>query len=446
MARQPQYIQRVLIIVGGSIAGLTLSHCLNAAGIDNIVLEKHAEITSQVGASIGVLPNGAHILDQLGVFSKIGKLIEPLTSAHIAYPDGFILTSDYPVVVKERFGRAMVFLSRQELIQVLHSSFEDASHVHVNQRVAKVQQGKDRIRGNLVGGADSVHSKVRSEMWPPVDDSLPAYRLLGLTVEFSCIFGMSSAVTGLEVGEQVSCLYDGFTIMTYQGLGGRVYWLVVEKLDRKYIYPPLPRFSQQDAIDGCERHGGIWLRNTVHFRDVWANRETFAMTPLEEGLLRPWHSRRIVCVGDSIHKPTGQEVDGLLQSLQRKHSKRATHVCTMSAITARLHTRQGLFYSLIGRCLPAYFPTLPAELISVVVEGGNYLPLPDRQGTGWVIISKSTAVGLVLLMAMVGAVMFVTIVLSFLVSGTAANPNQLHCFLTVLRVRGLTSGYETWSH
>lgn len=92
-----------VIIVGGSISGLTLSHCLNAAGISNIVLEKHTDITAQVGASIGVLPNGAKILDQLGLFSRIEKLIEPLTRAHIAYPDGYVLASDYPVTVKERY-------------------------------------------------------------------------------------------------------------------------------------------------------------------------------------------------------------------------------------------------------------------------------------------------------------------------------------------------------
>ncbi|KAL5335611.1 hypothetical protein BJX70DRAFT_374615 [Aspergillus crustosus] len=446
-----------VIIVGGSIAGLTLSHCLNAAGIDNIVLEKHGEIASQVGASIGVLPNGARILDQLGLFDKIEKLIEPLVTAHIAFPDGYTFTSDYPVAVKERFGRPMAFLSRQELIQVLYSSFEDASHIHVNQRVARVQQGKDRIRvvteagttyeGDLVVGADGVHSKVRAEMWS-YSNSPDLGRIAlrghkGLTVEYSCIFGISSAVTGLEVGEQVASMHDGFTIMTYQGLGGRVYWFVVEKLDRKYTYPHLPRFTQQDAANGCERLGDVWLRNTVHFRDVWANRETFAMTALEECVLRPWHSGRIVCIGDSIHKmtpnlgqganlaiedaaelanflhdltltardsktkPSAHEIDRLLQSFQRKHLPRVKHVCRMSALMCRIHTRDRLVYSLLGRYVAPYFNTLPAEFISATVHKAvvlDYLPLllPDREGSGWLLPrqAKMVGVGCTLVVAM----------------------------------------------
>ncbi|KAL2844065.1 hypothetical protein BJY01DRAFT_264077 [Aspergillus pseudoustus] len=439
-----------VIIVGGSIAGLTLSLCLNAAGIENIVLEKHAEIGSQVGASIGVLPNGGRILDQLGVFPKIEKLIEPLTSAHIAYPDGFTLRSDYPVTVKERFGRPMAFLTRQELIQVLHDSFEDASHIHVNQRVAKVQQGKDRVRvvtedglsyeGDLVVGADGVHSKVRSEMWS-FSNSPDLARIAlrehrALTVEYSCIFGVSSATPGLEVGEQVASFHDGFTIMTYQGLGGRVYWFVVEKLDRKYTYPHIPRFTQQDAINGCERLAGVWLRNAVHFQDVWARRETFAMTALEECVLRPWHSGRIVCIGDSIHKmtpnlgqganlaiedaaelanflhamltsrrtttskskPSSHEINDLLQSFEKKQIKRATHIVKMSALMSRLHARQGLFNTILARYITPYFPTLPADFISMVVDGAvvlDYLPVPPREATGWQLLNQLRLIALV---------------------------------------------------
>jgi ribosomal protein S27E len=48
-----------VIIVGGSVAGLTLAHCLHHSNIDYVVLEAREEIAPQVGASIVVLPNGA---------------------------------------------------------------------------------------------------------------------------------------------------------------------------------------------------------------------------------------------------------------------------------------------------------------------------------------------------------------------------------------------------
>lgn len=55
-----------VIIAGGSIAGLSLALMLEKNGIDFLVLEGYPSVAPQVGASIGVLPNGLRILDQLG--------------------------------------------------------------------------------------------------------------------------------------------------------------------------------------------------------------------------------------------------------------------------------------------------------------------------------------------------------------------------------------------
>ncbi|KAL4985227.1 hypothetical protein BDW68DRAFT_165519 [Aspergillus falconensis] len=47
-----------VIIVGGSVAGLILAHCLYRANIDHLVLEERLEISPQEGASIGLWPTG----------------------------------------------------------------------------------------------------------------------------------------------------------------------------------------------------------------------------------------------------------------------------------------------------------------------------------------------------------------------------------------------------
>ena len=55
-----------VIIIGGSIAGLSLANILERVGIDFIVLEAYHEIAPQVGASIAIYPHFARILDQIG--------------------------------------------------------------------------------------------------------------------------------------------------------------------------------------------------------------------------------------------------------------------------------------------------------------------------------------------------------------------------------------------
>jgi FAD dependent monooxygenase len=83
-----------VIIVGGSVAGLTLSHCLNRAGIDNIVLERKGDLAPCIGASIGILPNGGRILEQLGILSAVEDVMDPLEVLRIQYEDGFTFKCD----------------------------------------------------------------------------------------------------------------------------------------------------------------------------------------------------------------------------------------------------------------------------------------------------------------------------------------------------------------
>jgi 2-polyprenyl-6-methoxyphenol hydroxylase-like FAD-dependent oxidoreductase len=60
-----------VVIVGSSVAGLTLGHCLHNAGIEFVILEKQQDIEKEVGATIGIGANGALILDQLGLQESV---------------------------------------------------------------------------------------------------------------------------------------------------------------------------------------------------------------------------------------------------------------------------------------------------------------------------------------------------------------------------------------
>jgi FAD dependent monooxygenase len=95
-----------VIIVGGSIAGLTLAHCLAQANIDHVVLEKRSAIAPQEGAFIGIWPNGARVFEQLGLFGHMEKQTVPFHRMHLRYPDGFSFSSSLPELVSER----LVFL------------------------------------------------------------------------------------------------------------------------------------------------------------------------------------------------------------------------------------------------------------------------------------------------------------------------------------------------
>jgi 2-polyprenyl-6-methoxyphenol hydroxylase-like FAD-dependent oxidoreductase len=55
-----------VVIIGGSVAGLSLANMLEQVGIDFVVLESHKQIAPQLGARIAIYPHFARILDQIG--------------------------------------------------------------------------------------------------------------------------------------------------------------------------------------------------------------------------------------------------------------------------------------------------------------------------------------------------------------------------------------------
>ncbi|KAJ5936692.1 hypothetical protein N7466_003142 [Penicillium verhagenii] len=134
-----------VIIVGGSISGLSLAHCLHKAGIDSIVLEKRSEIAANEGASVAIMPNGGRILQQIGIFDTLGTLIEPTRVAHVRFPDGFQFSSPYPKTMREA-----------NVVNVDHQGSEGV--------IVYTQSGHS-YQGDLLVGADGVHSQVRTLMW-----------------------------------------------------------------------------------------------------------------------------------------------------------------------------------------------------------------------------------------------------------------------------------------
>ncbi|CAK48314.1 hypothetical protein CBS115989_8867 [Aspergillus niger] len=408
--QQPQF--RVLI-VGGSVAGLTLAHCLERANIEYLILEKGDDIAPQVGASIGIMPNGGRILEQLGLFGEIERVIEPLHQANISYPDGFCFSNVYPKVLGDRFGYPVAFLDRQKFLQIAYEGLTKKHNVLTRKRVVEVRQLEHGItvavadgteyEVDLVVGADGVHSRVRS-----------------MTVEYVCVFGISSAIPGLEISEQINGIYDHLSILTIHGRHGRVFWFVIQKLDRKYVYPDVPRFSDEDAVQLFERVKHVRFWKDICVGDLWKNREVSSMTALEEGLFETWHHERMVLIGDSVHKmtpnfgqgancaiedaaalssllhdlinargvckPSNSQVQHLLQQYQETRYSRMVGMCRTAASVSRIQARDGILNTVFGRYWAPYAGNLPADLASKVMadaEVVSFLPLPGRSGPGW---------------------------------------------------------------
>ncbi|KAK4865357.1 hypothetical protein LT330_009468 [Penicillium expansum] len=140
MAQKSNESNFKVIIVGGSVAGLTLANALSRYNIDFLVLESRAEVSPPLGAAV------AH-LNSYG------------------YPIGWIERRRLLQILFDHICEKEKVLLRKKFIGAEHSA--EGIIVHCSDGSS--------FKGTIIIGADGVHSTVRSSMWSHMkDDGLEA--------------------------------------------------------------------------------------------------------------------------------------------------------------------------------------------------------------------------------------------------------------------------------
>ncbi|KAL2075500.1 hypothetical protein VTL71DRAFT_443 [Oculimacula yallundae] len=307
-----------VVIVGGSIAGLTLAHCLHHNDIDFVLLEAYKEFAPEVGASIAINPNGLRIIDQLGLTEALGTAAEPLLFARTWKADGkLVYEDDAPLLIESRTGYPSSFVRRSHLLKVLSDNIPDKSKIHLSKKVTKIDHTESEVvvhcqdgssfSGEIVVGADGVHSTVKSMMQDHIDKVSPGkadYDRESLSAEYNCIFGLGKPLPGVIPG-QVHRTYDeGFSSLSFVGHGGKLYWFLFSKLDKRYFGKDIPKYTQADIEKAVKPFFKMYLDGSITFDKIWETKLFANMTCIEECKNENWTADRFVCIGDAVHKMT----------------------------------------------------------------------------------------------------------------------------------------------
>ncbi|RSM04965.1 hypothetical protein CDV31_009766 [Fusarium ambrosium] len=315
MAQDPPF---KVVIVGASVAGLSLANMLQANDIDFVVLEAYPSIAPQVGASIGLLPHGNRILDQLGLYEKILQVAAPVNRFSFRDPSGLPLAS-YPDMDRhliERHGYPMIFLDRQTLIQTLYDNIRDKSKILANKRVETVSLGENGVavlasdttiyQGDILIGADGIHSTVREEMRRLANLMHPDWFDAGDEEEppcdYNCIFGISRPCHGIVPGGLHEVFRNGSSYLISGGPNGRVYWFRFEKLPQRLCGSQIGPYSKQDLEEALDRASNDPILPGLTFSTLVENQITAVLTLLPEYVYKKWHFGRAFTLGDSAHK------------------------------------------------------------------------------------------------------------------------------------------------
>lgn len=175
-----------VLIAGGGIGGITAALCLARAGIRATVFEQ-AGTFEETGAGIQVSPNASRVLHHLGLEGPLRKLgFLPQATEFRGWRNGSVIGST-PLgdAATARFGAPYYHLHRGDLLRVLVDAAgrEPAITLRPGSRVTGVGVGgsdsaaltladNKQVEGDVVVGADGIHSIIRSALW---DDGKPAF-------------------------------------------------------------------------------------------------------------------------------------------------------------------------------------------------------------------------------------------------------------------------------
>jgi salicylate hydroxylase len=170
-------------IVGGGIGGLAAANALFQRGIEVCVYEQ-ADQLAEVGAGLGLAPNGMRILRRLGLGEAVEVRGSRWTDAQYCRSDGTAVARMLPLSPPiDYFG-----MHRADLLDVLRANLP-SNVVRLGHRCIGVEQDEQhatvvfaegaRVTADVVVGADGIHSTLQPHVAAvpePVHSGSTAYR------------------------------------------------------------------------------------------------------------------------------------------------------------------------------------------------------------------------------------------------------------------------------
>ena len=160
---------KAAMIIGGGLGGLSAAIALQQLGWNVTVYEKAKEL-KELGAGIVLSANAIKVLEKLGVAEQVHKAGSPVKKAEIRTWDGKLLVN-VPVHKQAKlYGTYSYLIYRPDLQNILYNKLKQET-VFFGKKLINIEEdgtkitaffeGGEEAEGDLLIGADGVHSEVR---------------------------------------------------------------------------------------------------------------------------------------------------------------------------------------------------------------------------------------------------------------------------------------------
>ena len=181
-----------ILIVGAGIGGLVSALCLNKKGYEVEIYEQ-SEVLSELGAGVQLSPNATRVLDYLELTDDLKPhVFEPRSFQFLNYKTEKIISKrDLGLKIQDDFGFPNFDVHRADLQKVLLNKVEEKGiKIYSNMKVidvgneenkAYIKINEEKIKADIVIGADGIHSVVREKLFEKKESSFTgnvAWRML----------------------------------------------------------------------------------------------------------------------------------------------------------------------------------------------------------------------------------------------------------------------------
>lgn len=295
------------------------------------------------------------------------------------------------------------------MLNCIYNQIDDKSRIHTQTCVASFAETEDGVevvtdkgetfKGDILLGADGIHSTIRKLMADKIAIANPAASSelqTGFTSTYNCIFGtsknarVSDGTQFLPTGGVQNVYYPGFSGIIAIGVPGFAYWFLLVKSNEATKMPEIPRFTEEETEATIAKYGDYALGPGYTFKDLWDSRVKANMVALEDGVLQSkWNTGgRVALMGDSVHKstiniglggnlavegvvhlvnelvplvrqceasgrkPTKSEITAVFDTYEEKQRPHAKKVVTMSGYVTRYEAMETWWLRLLRRVSP----------------------------------------------------------------------------------------------
>ena len=307
------------LIVGGGIAGPATAMALQSVGIDATVLESRPESPGEVGSYFTVAPNGLAALDAIGALPlarstgcssrrnvMLGATGRVLGTVSLGEPlaDGTVALT----MRRSRLASLLAQEARARGIEVRHGSRATAVSTDDDAASVILEDGTV-LRGDLVIGADGVHSLVRRA----IDPTAPPARYVGLAN-----FGGITRQTPLAGRLPAESWHFVFGRRAFFGAhptpDGDVVW---------FVNVPRGEVSREERAATSPTQWKSQLAGLVaddagpaHELIVAGELELAGDSTYDLGHVPMWSRGRLALVGDALHAPSPSSGQGASMALE----------------------------------------------------------------------------------------------------------------------------------